>query len=153
MPQCYSSGDFAKYFHENMEGLNLPVPSTLFDNVNAAIANAALILETLNSLGKGATIGEVINATTGLEKLKIAASLGAAFYIGAVIGSIAVASGRSLGCGYSISDMVVFLRQNKLEFDGWNAFYTLNPEILDARNRFRQTYLAKALAVSNRGIA
>ncbi len=89
MSQCYTPGDFKKYFNENMKAMNLPVPSTLFDNFNAAIANAWLILEALNTPGKGATIAEIIKATTGLEKLKVSAILGAAYYVGAAIGSIA----------------------------------------------------------------
>lgn len=78
------------------------------------------------------------------EKLKVAASLGASFYVGAVIGSIAVASGRSLGCGYRISDMFVFLHQNNLQFEGWSAFYIRNPEVLDKNSKFRITYRTKA---------
>ena len=135
-----------------MKDLGLPVPQTLFDNFNAAVANAGLILETLGTLGKGATMAEVIKATTGLERLKVAASLGASFYVGAIIGSIAVASGRSLGCGNRISDTFVFIHQNNLTFDGWNSFYVRNPEILDKSSKFRIAYRSKALAV-NRTLA
>ncbi len=148
MKKCYTTGDFKKYFNENMKELGLPIPSTLFDNLSVAIANAGLILEALNTLGKGATIGEIIKATTGLEKLKVAASLGAAYYIGAVIGSISVASGRSLGCGYRISDMITFLKHNNLEFKGWNSFYMMHPEILDKGHKFRKIYYAKAVNFS-----
>ncbi|VXB33741.1 conserved hypothetical protein [Pseudomonas sp. 8O] len=93
-------------------------------------------------------MAEVIKATTGLEKLKVAASLGASFYVGAVIGSIAVASGRSVGCGNRMSDMFVFLQKNNLAFDGWNSFYARNPEILDKSSRFRVAYRSKALVRS-----
>lgn len=146
MSQCYSSGDFKKYFNENMRDLGLPVPDTLFDNINAAIANAGLILETLSSLGKTATMLEVIKATTGLERLKVAAALSASFYVGAVIGSIAVASGRSLGCGNRMSDMFVFLHQNNLMFNDWNSFYLRNREILEKDNKLRMAYRTKSLA-------
>jgi len=144
MSQYYTSGDFKRYFDENMKAMKLPVPSTLFDNFNAAIVNAGLILETLNTLGKGATMAEIIKATTGLEKLKVAASLSAAYYVGAVIGSIAVASGRSLSCGHRISEMFIFLKQNKLKFDDWNSFYLMNPEIFDKTHHYRAGYLFKA---------
>ena len=154
MANCYKAGAFKQYFDENMTALGLPVPSTLFDNFNAAIANAGLILETLGSLGKGATMAEVIKATTGLEKLKVAASLGAAFYVGAAIGSIAVASGRSLGCGSRMADMFVLMQQNKqLEFDGWHAFYAMNPEILNKSSRVRRLYFSKALSASKKTYA
>ena len=140
MAGCYSSGDFTRYFNENMQALGLPFPSTFFDSYNAAIAHAVVMVETLKTLGKGAAVAELIGATTGLEKLKVAATLGAAAYVGAIIGSIAVASGRSLGCGSRISDMFVFLYQNKLEFDGWHAFYAYNPQVLDKSHNFRNSF-------------
>ncbi len=146
MNGCYEPGDFKSYFNENMQALNLPVPDTLFDNFNAAIANAGLLLEALNTLGKGATMKEIVIATSGLEKLKVAAAIGASFYIGAVIGSLAVASGRSLSCGSRIADMFVFLYTNDLIFDDWQKFYRANPEILDPVNIRRPAYALKALA-------
>jgi hypothetical protein len=62
-----------------MKDLGLPVPQTLFDNLNAAVANAGLVLDALETLCTGATMAEVIKATTGLEKLKVTASLGGFF--------------------------------------------------------------------------
>lgn len=144
MIRCYNSGDFKKYFNENMSDLGLPVPQTLFDSYTAAIANTGLILEAIRTLGSNATIGEVVKATTGLEKLKVAAAIGASYYVGAVIGSIAVASGRSLGCGYKISDMFVFLDRHNLKFDDWNDFYVKNPEIMDKNYPSRFIYGSKA---------
>lgn len=153
MDNCYTASDFKNYFNENMTALGLPVPSTLFDSFNAAVANAGLILETIHTLGKVATMAEVIRATTGLEKLKVVASLGAAYYVGAVIGSIAVASGRLLGCGSRIADVFVLMRRNDLLFDGWYAFYAMNPEILSKNHRMRQAYFSRALSASKRAIA
>lgn len=144
MNQCYNTGDFKKYFNENMKELGLPVPSTLFDTYQTAIATASTLVGTLATLGKGATIGELIGATVGLEKLAIAASIGAAAYTGAVIGSIAVASGRSLGCGSRISDMFVFTNQNNLQFNDWHAFYAHNPQVMDRRNKFRNSFGLRA---------
>ncbi len=40
------------------------------------------------------------------------ATFGAAAYTGIIIGSVAVASGRSLGCGSRMSDMFVFTHLN-----------------------------------------
>ena len=151
MHGCYNSGDFQKYFNENMEDLGLPVPSSLFDTYQTAVATAATLVGTLATLGKGATMGELIGATVGLEKLAVAASFGASAYVGAVIGSIAVASGRSLGCGYRISDMFAFLEHNNLKFDNWNAFYVQNPQVLDKNHSFRNSFglRAKTSSVSS----
>ncbi|MDD2874535.1 MAG: hypothetical protein PHG21_12995 [Azoarcus sp.] len=146
MSQCYNSGDFKKYFNENMQELGLPVPSTLFDSYNTAIAHAMVMVETLRTLGKGATVAELIGATTGLEKLKVAATFGASAYVGAVIGSIAVASGRSLGCGSRISDLFVFTHQHKLKFICVNSFYAHNPQIMDKGHPFRSSFGIRAKA-------
>jgi hypothetical protein len=144
MSRCYKSGDFKKYFDENMKELGLPVPSTLFGTYQTAVATASTLVGTLKTLGKGATMGELIGATTGLEELAVAASIGAAAYTGAVIGSIAVASGRSLGCGSRISDMFVFIHKNGLQFNGWHAFYAHNSQIFDKGHRLRNSFGLRA---------
>ena len=148
MGQCYKTGDFKKYFKENMNELGLKVPSGLFDSSKKAIETAGLILGTLKLLGKGATMAEVAGATIALEKLAVLSALSASYYVGAVIGSIAVASGRSLGCGYRISDMITLLENNNLKFNNWNSFYMMHPEILDKGHKFRKVYYAKAINVS-----
>ena len=137
MSECYHSGDFKKYFTENMNDLGAPVPSGLFDSYQKAIGTTALLVGTLSKLGKGATIAELVGATVGAEKLMVAGAFGAAAYTGFVIGSIAVASGRSLSCGSRISDMFVFAHQNKLQFKGCHALYFHNPQIFDRSCSFR----------------
>jgi hypothetical protein len=139
MGKCYSSGDFKKYFTENMNALGAPVPTTLFDSYQTAVGTATLLVGALSTLGEGATMAELVGATIGLEKLLVAGAFGAAAYTGMVIGSIAVASGRSLSCGTRISDMFVFTHQNKLQFKGWHAFYIHNPQILDRSYAFRSS--------------
>jgi len=140
MFQCYNDGDFKKYFNENMHALGLPVPAGLFETAETAIASSLAILKTLDTLGKGATMAEVAGATIFLEKAMVLGAIVAAGYVGAVIGSIAVATGRSLGCGYQISDMFVFLEHNNLKFKGWNGFYVHNAQILDRNHDFRSSF-------------
>lgn len=140
MSQCYKSGDFKKYFNKNMNELGLTVPPGLFDTSEKATATAILILGTLKQLGAGATMAEIAGATVALEKLAVLAALSASGYVGAVIGSIAIATGRSLGCGYKVSDMFVFLEQSNLKFNNWNAFYTINSQILDKHSKFRKNF-------------
>jgi hypothetical protein len=97
-------------------------------------------LSALDKLGKGATMAEIAGATVALEKFMVLGAMSAAGYVGAIIGSIAVATGGSLGCGYRISDMFVFLDQNNLKFNNWNAFYIHNPQILDRHHTFRNSF-------------
>ena len=91
MNRCYNTGDFKKYFDENMKALGAPVPTTLFDSFEKAIGTASILVGTLHTLGKGATMAELVGATVGVEKLMVAGAFGAAAYVGMIIGSIASA--------------------------------------------------------------
>jgi hypothetical protein len=147
MSNCRSFVRFNKYFKENMQALGMPVPTGLFGTFSTAIATATTMLSAIKTLGAGATVAELIGATVGLEKLAVASSLLASVYVGAVIGSIAVATGHSISCRIGISDtFATFIRRNKLEFEGWQNFYFKNPEILDSGIPSRRKYYSKALA-------
>ncbi len=141
---CSNDQEFRKYFNENMKELGLPVPKTLFDNFTAAVATASVMLEALGSLGARATMTELAGATAQLEKLKVLGALAASFYVGAVIGSLAVASGRYLGCGSRISDLFALQKQYKLQFQGSTQFYALHPEILNPQRANRKHFATKA---------
>lgn len=103
--------DFYKYFKENMEGLGLPAPESLFGSIQAAAGNAAVLLGLVDKFGKRVTIGALIGAGTRLEGLAVISGCAAAFYVGAVIGSIAVATGRTLANGTALSDVLVTARK------------------------------------------
>ena len=133
--------EFYKYFKENMEGLGLPAPETLFGSVQAAVANATVILSQIDKFGKSVTVGELIGAGTRLEGLGVIAACSAAFYVGAVIGSIAVATGRSLSGGTSLSDVIFTATRYNLNrpwlissLHRWPGIY--NPQAI-ARNGYR----------------
>ncbi|KER68302.1 hypothetical protein HR51_27875 [Burkholderia cepacia] len=95
MTQCKT---FYGAFKDNMDALGLPAPASLFAAQQTATGTLATILGTLKTLGPNATVGELIGATTGLEVLATISALGASFYIGAVIGSLIVATDASLVC-------------------------------------------------------
>lgn len=97
---------FYSYFKENMDSLGLPAPESLFGTMQAAVANSSVILSQIDKFGKAVTIGELIGAGTRLEGLGMIAACSAAFYAGATIGSLAVATGRSLASGVSLSDVI-----------------------------------------------
>ncbi|MGY0614409.1 hypothetical protein [Vibrio sp. FJH11] len=141
-----SSDEFFKNFNANMKALGLPVPTTLFDSATAAISNAGIMIEVLKTLGREATVAELIKATTGLEKLKVAGALLASFYVGAVVGSIAVASTKSLTCGLNQSDFFTFQKKHGLTYPNSHQFYAANREILAQKVKKHASYWSKALA-------
>lgn len=87
---------FYEYFRENMEALGLPAPESLYGNLMLALSSAQAILAQIEKHGRKVTVREIAVAGTRLEQLAFLATLGACFYVGAVIGSIAIATGRSL---------------------------------------------------------
>ena len=107
--------DFYKYFKENMDALGLPAPESLFGTASTTVANAGTILSQIDKFGRGVTIREIIGAGTKLEGLGSIGACVAAYYAGAVIGSLAVASGRSLAGGTSLADVIFTAKTNGLD--------------------------------------
>lgn len=97
---------FFKYFKENKDGLGLPAPEALFGNLQLALSSVTALQAHMDKFGKAVTVREVIGATTRLEKLLIVGSLSASYYVGACIGSIAVATGRSMANRTSLGDVL-----------------------------------------------
>jgi hypothetical protein len=122
--------NFYQYFKENMDGLGLPAPDSLFGNVQAAVGSASVLLSMVDKFGKRVTIGELIGAGTRLEGLAVISACSAAFYVGAVIGSIAVATGRSFADGASLSDVLVTV----------NKYHFSRPWLLDVLRRWPGIY-------------
>jgi len=107
--------EFYRYFKENMESMGLPAPATLFGSLTSAVATATTILSQIDKFGTNVTIKEIVGAGSRLEQLAIVGACSAVFYVGAVIGSIAVATGRTLGNGTTISDVLFSARRNGLD--------------------------------------
>jgi len=135
--------DFYKYFKENMESLGLPAPATLFGTVQAAVTNASVILSQIDKFGKAITVGELIGAGTKLEGLGVIAACSAAFYVGAVIGSIAVATGRLLGKGTTMADVLFTANRYNLNrpwlissLVQWPGIYDSKVQVI-VRNMYR----------------
>ena len=99
--------DFYKYFKENMEALGLlPPPDSLFGTQQLAIGTISTILRCIDQFGTQVTVMEVIGAATRLEQMTVLGAMGAAGYAGALIGSLAVATGRTLSGGTSLADVL-----------------------------------------------
>jgi hypothetical protein len=138
------ASDFYKYFKENMDSLGLDCPETLFATKGTAISTAATILAAIQQHGSKVTVAELIGAGTGLEKLIYLGALRASFYVGAVVGSIAVATGRSLAGGTSLADVLMEAQSNHLHrpwlagvLMRWPGIY--QPEV-KSRKHYRQSW-------------
>jgi len=107
--------NFYQYFKENMDGLGLPAPESLFGTLQTTVATVTVLLTNIDKFGKTVTVRELIGAGTRLEKLATVAALSAAFYVGACIGSLAVATGRTLAGGVSIADVLLLARRHQID--------------------------------------
>ncbi len=132
--------DFYRYFKENMEGLGLPAPDTLFGNLTTAVGTASVILGAIDKFGKSVTIAEVIGAGTRLEGLSVIGSLSASYYAGAVVGSLAVALGRTLSGGTSIVDVISTASKYNLNRPWMVADLYKRPGIYKPETPFRDQY-------------
>ena len=132
--------EFYRYFKENMEGLGLPAPESLFGSVQSTVGTVTVLLGLADKFGPKVTVGELIGAGTTLEKLGVIAACSAAFYTGAVIGSLAVASGRCLGRGTSLADVLSEAAKWKLKRPWLKPMLNRLPGVFDADVAARKYY-------------
>ena len=132
---------FYRYFKENMDGLGLPAPESLFGSLGAATGNASVILGAIEKFGTRVTVGEIIGAATKLEVLGAIAACSAAYYVGAVIGSIAVATGRSIAGGTSLSDVLLTMNKHGLSRPWLAKELKRRPELYTPRLASKHSYL------------
>ncbi|WP_244109689.1 hypothetical protein [Burkholderia cenocepacia] len=93
-----SCSNFSQAFEANMAALHLLVPTTLFATLQTSLASVTSMMTTLKALGPNASVAELAGATTKLEMLGVAGSILASAYIGAVIGSLIVATDSIASC-------------------------------------------------------
>jgi hypothetical protein len=132
--------DFYKYFKENMDALNLPAPESLYGSVVTAQASISSMLAYVDKYGTRVTVLEMIGAGTNLERLATVGAMQGAGYIGAVIGSLAVATGRTLAGGTSLSDVLFEASRWNLKRDWLLPLLYRNPGIYDPSVRGRKHY-------------
>lgn len=137
--------NFYQYFRQNMQSLGLPAPESLFGNLQMALANAAAFVAHIDKFGQRITVSELIGAGLRAEKLGMVATASAAFYVGAVVGSIAVATGRTLSGGASLADVMWDIRCNGLHRPWLADILRRHSVIYDTRMIGRALYLARVI--------
>lgn len=126
---------FYQYFKENMDALGLPAPESLFGHAQLALGATLTLLGLIDRFGEKVTVKELIGAGVRGEKLAAIGAMSASYYVGAVIGSIAVATGRSLAGGISLSDVLLEAQMNHLHRAWLPAVMVRHPEIYQRRTR------------------
>ncbi len=128
--------NFYKYFKENMDSLGLPAPESLYGTLQMALANAGIFVGHIDKFGKAVTVAEVIGAGTKLEQLGVIGTLSASYYVGAVLGSLAVATGRTVSGGTSIADVLMTANRFGLNRQWLAPTLHLAPSLCDPRAKY-----------------
>jgi hypothetical protein len=132
--------DFYKYFKENMDALGLAAPQSLYGSVVTAQASIQGMLGYIDKFGTKVTVLEMVGAGTNLELLLTVGAAQGAYYVGATIGSLAVASGRTLAGGTSLSDVMFEASRWNLKRDWLLPLLHRRPGIYDPNVRGRKNY-------------
>lgn len=136
--------DFYKYSRENMDAMGAPAPEHLFGNLSTAIATTTTLVAFVDKFGTRVTVIEMIKAGTRLERLTTVGSWYAAYYAGVVIGSLAVAAGRTLAGGTSIADVLLEARKNGWGRPWLTALLQRQPAICNPKHTSRSCFHAAA---------
>ncbi|WP_151635879.1 hypothetical protein [Noviherbaspirillum aerium] len=137
---------FYSDFNNDMDALNLPAPDAPFGTVQSATANAATLIGLIKKFGKKVSTGEIVRAGTRLEQLAVIGGISAAYYAGAVIGSIAVVTGRTLSGGTSLSDVLMSAHQYRLNTDWLPQVLRKFPEIYQTKQKKRDAFRLRTAA-------
>lgn len=131
MSTCdYSAASFGKYFTENMTALGLPTPNGVYENSLAIFGIAATLGEAAHLHSK-MPVSLAWRGSFGFEKAKLLTAIGVSYYVGAMIGSAAVAIGRTTGCGTSIADAILLARENGINGAWLEHELAAHPEFLN----------------------
>lgn len=149
MGQSCAAG-FYPAFKQNMEAIGLTVPTGLFATQQQAASTIGQLLGLVKTFGMKVTIRELIGAGTLTDFLGAAAAYSAAFYVGGAIGSLIVATDKTLGC--KVGPVAIgqihraMLGGSFVLIAPMQALLLQHPEIVDVSMPNRRSYGAWARA-------
>lgn len=121
---------FYEYFKENMDGLGLPAPVALFGNAQTALGTTIALVNLVDKFGRRVTVFDLIGAGTRLEQLSVASACLGMYYVGAVIGSLAVATGRTVAGGTSLADIIFYATSQRLARPWLTQTWMAHPQLV-----------------------
>lgn len=142
--------EFYEYFAENMKALHLPAPESLFGTVTTATATIGSMIKYIQLYGTKATVREMILtlpgafagagkgcvgfATAASEAIVVIGAVSAAYYVGACIGSLAIATKKYFCTEVSIGECLTTAVFHGLETPSWlQLTLAANPALLGRR--------------------
>ena len=123
-----------------MRAIGLPAPSSGYTTVIATVGALKGMADAISTYGRTATASQLaLRITWGYSAAPIVAraagfilAMGAAYYVGAMIGSAAVAAYKASGCGgdISVAQVVAWARSQDIDAQWLEAELISNPSIL-----------------------
>lgn len=126
---------FYIHFANNMKALNLPAPESLFGTLTTATASIGAMVKYIQTYGTKATVREMFMtlpgaaagagggavgfATAASEALLVVGAVSAAYYIGACLGSLAVATKNTVIKDVSVAECLSTAFVNGIQTPPW----------------------------------
>jgi hypothetical protein len=123
-----------------MDALGLPTPTTWHGTATTVTGTLSTLAALSEKFGPRVTVGELIRAGTKTEILTVAGGISAAWYLGAAIGSAAVATGNYTSCGTRISDVFTYATMHRMLTPRIKHQLVAFPEIYDVNRKRRHCY-------------
>lgn len=148
MDRCPKQPAWYAYFRENMEQMHLPSPTSWYSTQHEITGAISGLVALYSRLGPRVTVFELLKAGTKMDGLVVVGGMSASWYLGAAVGSAAVATGRSLSCGTQIIDVLGYAARNRMLTPSISRQLVSHPEIYDTvrRNRYLYGQLARGAA-------
>lgn len=144
MDACPKQQSWFSYFKENMDDMGLPVPTSWYGTQVAVTGSISSLVAVQSRFGARVTIGDLAGAGAATDGLVVIAGMSAAWYLGGAIGSSAVATGRHLGCGTRIIDVISYASRHRMLSPAIQHLLIAHPEIYDSKARNRRYYGMRA---------
>lgn len=99
---------FWDYYRENMTAMGYPVPDSFAGNFTLLLGTVTGIEGYITTYGPRVTVRDLVGAGLLKDRLLTIGALNGAFYLGCIVGSLAVAAGRVAGKGTSLADVIEY---------------------------------------------
>jgi hypothetical protein len=126
-----------------MEALGFPVGGW-FGGSAAVYGAIRVAIDGIEKYGERVTVMELVGAGLLSERWGFLGAMAASAFLGAAIGSAAVASGRSLSCGSSLADVMEYAASKQFLTPDVRQVLIRNPQIFQRKHPARYSYAMMA---------
>ncbi|WP_263146259.1 hypothetical protein [Pseudomonas sp. RIT-PI-AD] len=123
-----------------MDQIYMTLTETIDGTFKMVMGDILYLMSFHEKYGSKVTVADLRGAGTMKDAAKVLAAIGSAGYLGAMIGSAAVATGRYGACGSYIIDAFAFARMHNLDRPWLISHLQRHPEIYTPNHPARGMY-------------